>query len=175
MTAVTAARRTRKRAETPPDVPDLEVILPVPGECVLDGMECKVKPLKTREFFALMGIITTGLGGSALQDLSAENSEELQGEIIGAVLVALPISVEPFLTLVKDIVEPVRKEDAQRLRMYLDNPAPEDLLNVIDAVIYNERDNLWSLVGKGKAYLARWQKTFSKTERLRDRGHAPST
>jgi hypothetical protein len=169
MTATTAEKRKRE------ELPDLEVILPPPGTCVLDGMECRVKPLKTREFFAVMGIITTGLGGGALQDMSAENADELRGEIVGAVLVALPVAVEPFLALVKDITEPVRKEDAVALRQYLDNPAPEDLLVVIDCVIDNEKDNVWSLVGKAKAYLARWQKTFSKTERLRDHGRAPST
>lgn len=142
--------------------PDLEVILPPEGELTIDGIDCYVKRLKTREFFQLMGIVTVGLGGnlSAL-NFDAENQEEYAAGLLGALLVALPQAVDPFLRLVRDIVKPQDDRKADELRDALENPELDDLLGIADVVVFQEQGTLWELVGKVKAYAARWKTTTS--------------
>jgi hypothetical protein len=153
-TASTKARTARVRK------PDLEVILPPTPEISLNGMQCTVKPLKAREFFQLISIITSTLGSNAGEIFSRmgekKDDEDFAAELLGVVLVAVPLAQDPFLRLIRDIVEPLDKEEEDELREYLWNPDPSDVLDVIDAVLTNEQDNLANLVGKARAYLKKW-------------------
>lgn len=162
MTAKTANTRTRTAK---PRKADLEVILPPTPEITLNGMQCRVKPLKAREFFQLISIVTSTLGANAGEIFARmeekKDDEDFAGEILGVVLVAVPLAQDPFLRLIRDIVEPLDPENDDELREYLWNPDPGDVLDVIDAVLTNEKDNLANLVGKARAYLKKWSKMMN--------------
>jgi hypothetical protein len=170
-------------AKTAAPVKDLETILAPPVIVELQGHQVAVQHMKTREFFSFLGIFTSTLGGGAAQALSElkdKEGEEIQGEILGLVLVCLPLAVDPVLKLVKDITRPVDPEDAHWLMEYLDNPEMEDLMAVVDAVIENEKDNLSELVGKARMYFTKWsqvmkKKTTTTTTRTGSRGRKSST
>lgn len=156
MTAKTAT--TRKTARKP----DLDVILPQNVQMELNGIKCEVKRLKAREFFQLIGIVTNTLGANAAEIFGRmeekKDDDDFGAELVGVILVAVPLAMEPFLRLVRDIVEPLDKADTDELDEYLWNPEPGDVLDIIDGVLENEKDNLQSLVGKGRAYLSKWSK-----------------
>ncbi len=155
MTAQTATQ------EAPDE--DLEVILPPPGKVVIDGVECEVRHLRAREFFKLMGIVTNGIGpGLAQFRWNMDNREEMTGQLMAVLVMAIPEQLDQFLDLVASIVEPKGSVgENRRIRERLENPEIEDLLPIADAIITNERDNIWSLVGKARAYLERWKTTFA--------------
>jgi len=163
MTATTAEiekpakAKARKTAEKKPD---LEIILPDPADLTVGGVRCEVQHLKTREFFMLMGLVTSTLGGDALSGLDSDDPDSLKTEVMGAVLVALPLALDDFLRLVKRVVTPVDPADAPVFNKAIDNPEPDEMLEIVDAIIENEGDNLWSLWGKAKTYLAKWQEKF---------------
>lgn len=181
MTAATAKQTKNIQDDVEPvqdvddvvDEKDLEIILPDPVDLTVGGVRCEVQHLKTREFFMLMGIVTGTLGGDALKGLDFSSPDVLKGEVVGAVLVALPYAMDDFLSLTKRVVTPVDRADAQVLAKAMDNPEIEEMMAVVDAIIENEGDNIWELWGKGRAYLAKWQEKFKNGPS--DLGRKPST
>jgi hypothetical protein len=152
---------TAETAWTAPEG-DAELIVPEPELTEVGGIEVTIRHLKTREFLQVMGIITRGLGPAAAQ-LQTENAtpEEMGALMAAALMQSLPASPEEFIRLLKMIVEPVDQNRRVELMTYLNNPEIEDLLPIIDKVIENEVDNFVTLVGKARAYMARWKKMYS--------------
>jgi hypothetical protein len=155
--------QTASTATVPPEetLPDLEVILPLPTECTVGGIPVTVRHLRAREFFMLMGVLTNGLG-PAMGNMDFTGGD-VEAKLLAALVMALPNSYDRFLYLCRDIVEPVDERRASELRGYMENPEVEDLLPIVDAVIANEHENIESLLGKARAYLARWKTTFAKS------------
>lgn len=169
MTAETAEVAVEEEVKKP----DLEVILGVPGELTIAGIDCYVKRIKTREFFELMGVITTGMGGNIAQlGFDTDNQQEFGAQLVAALFVSLPNAVDPFLRLVRNIVKPQDDQDARELREILENPELEDMMAIADCVIAQEQDSLWELVGKARAYAGRWKTTVSQSK---GRGRERST
>lgn len=147
-------------AETAEPEDDLEVILPSPTDLRVAGIECQLRRLKAREFFQLMAVLTNGMGPALSQmKLSTDDQEEFAGAMIGAFMVALPNAVDDFILLCDMIVIPKYDEDQGKLKEAMRNPELDDLMHIVDCVIYNEQDDLYQLLGKARAYLGRWKNT----------------
>lgn len=149
--------------------PDTEVILPPPftGRIMVtlgtgEIVECGVKRLRAREFLALLRVFTTGFGdGIAKITLAGEDADEMQGQILGMMLVAIPEAIEEFLDFMVQVVEPV-EGDPKRLRKALVDPDVNMLLDVAEAIAIQEKDDLWALLGKARAALARIKSVYQK-------------
>lgn len=164
MTAKTASAR-RTRATKPEDEVDLEAILPNEQTVVLDGIECRVRHLKAREFFQLMGVVTSTLGpeaGTLFSQMGDADKEEFSGHLLGVVVATVPHAIDPLLRVLANLVEPLDGELEHDVREYMKNPEVEDLFPIVDAVIENEKDNIWSLVGKAKTYLGKWKNVVAQ-------------
>ena len=160
MTAVTAAP-SDEIVEEPEKKPDLEVILPEPGKVTIDGVECTVRHLKAREFFMLMRVLTQGVGPNLMQiRFQGKTDEDMAGMVTGILLMAIPEALDDFMDLVQHLVEPVDVANRSKVKAALENPEIEELLPIVDALILNEKDNFAALLGKGRAYLARWQESL---------------
>lgn len=161
------------KGKTEEDKPDLEVIMPEEKQLEICGIPCYVKRVKTREFFALLGVITTGMGGNLGQlNFDTENQDEFGAQLLAALFVALPNAVDPFVRLVRDLVRADDDKFAVQLRDYLDNPDLDDLMEIADVVVMQEQNTIWSLVGKARAYAAKWKTTVNGS---RGRGPGSST
>ena len=155
MTAMTAA---------PAQDEDLAVILPEPTQLEIGGIRCDVKHLKAREFFQLMGIVTKALGPNVAQMRiqPGATAESLGADLAVILAMTIPEQLEEFMRFCRSIVVPEDPADGDKLTEALENPEPDELLALIDALIENEKDNLYELLGKAKAYLAKWSKTFQQ-------------
>jgi hypothetical protein len=152
MTAKTAKNST----ET---APDLSVILPDRVEIEIAGVKCHVRHLKMREFFRVMGIVTNGIGPAVTQIRwnDAEDPEQMGAIMLSAFIMALPNQADEFIVLMRDMIEPVGgPEEMRKVHAHLLNPEVDDLFPVIDAIITNERENVYQLLGKARAYFTKW-------------------
>lgn len=144
---------------------DVEAILPEVQELTVGGVPVEVNRLKLRGFLALMNIITTGVGqnlGSV--DFSADQ-EEMAGNLMALVVMAVPNAVDETVDFVRVVVSPVAKNDktAQRkLNEALEDPELDEFMDVLAAVIEQEAPEFQALLGKGKAHLQRIQSLFRK-------------
>lgn len=132
-----------------------EIAQIVSSRIVVDGIECEVGRLKTREFFVLMRILTRGLGGRLADLFDADaRPEDNAGRFIGALLVSIPEAETDFILLVKRMVQAVDPDQADALRVALDNPGLETLLAIAETVAMQEAGELTRL---GKAATSWWE------------------
>lgn len=142
---------------------DLEAILPVTGKLEVEGIPCKIRRLKSREFLQLVRVLTTGLG-SSMQDFDLTGDEsEVQGKMLALMLMAIPEAHEEFGDFVFSVVDPENKSDSAELRKALDNPEIEVLVDVLTIVAAQEAPDFRSLVGKLKAALKIVQTAYRPT------------
>jgi len=139
------------------DTSDIDRLDPVAGRVtLLSGTEVALVPLKTRQFFKLLRIITHGGAGMIPQMRFSSEMEdsELAGQLIGLVIFAIPDAEDETLDFVKSMCLPVgypsgdKKQDEASLRslyLELDNPEIEDLVIVIEEVLKRESGDLKSL------------------------------
>ena len=141
--------------------PDLEVILPVGGIVVVEGIEARVRRLKSREFLSLIRVVTTGMGPAIGQiSLSPDDPEALQGELIGLFLVAVPNAIDEFAEFLMSIVEAVKPSEQGRVVKEMVNPDAEVLLDILTVLAEQEKDDLSMLAGKARAAIARIQTVY---------------
>lgn len=138
-------------ADVPPD--DIEVILPIPGEVTINGLACTVRRLKTREFLALLRVVTSGLGPALGEvDIDFTDGESFGRDMSALMLLAIPNAVDEFALFLTQIVEPKDKGRAGEVSAYLaDNPDLDVLLDVFEKVAEQEKDDLAVLAGKTQA------------------------
>lgn len=127
-----------------------------------------IEELGTRQFFKFLKILTVG-AGPALADLVVEadtDVEELTGSLIALLLVSIPEAEDEVIDFIKSMVKPVGIIDPERSKVdrqknvdlytelyrTLDNPKPEDSLEILIRVVENETPNLVAL-GKRVAAL----------------------
>ena len=141
--------------------PDLEVILPVDGIVEVDGIRARVKRLKTREFLGLLRVITTGMGPAMAQvKLTADDPDQLQAEMMGLFLVAVPNAIDEFSAFMVTIVEAETPKNQPQLLKAMDNPDPGVLLDVLTIMAEQEKDDLAVLAGKARAAVTRIQTVY---------------
>lgn len=139
------------------DTSDIDRLDPKPGRVTLaSGTEVAIQPLKTRQFFKLLRIITHGGAGMIPQmRFSAEmDDSELAGQLIGLVIFAIPDAEDEAIDFIQSMCLPVAyptgnrqadKEMLANLAIELDNPEVEDIITIIEAVLQQESGDLKSL------------------------------
>jgi len=140
---------------------DLSVIVPPTGRLTIADIECEVGRLKTREFLALLQILTNGIG-PGLKDVKLDTSspEDAAKDLAALLLVALPNAIDEFIVFVQTVVRPIQKSQTGELRKALENPEIDDLLAVAETIIRQEIDDLQQLVGKAQAMWSRTAALF---------------
>jgi hypothetical protein len=142
---------------------DVEVIT-AEGDIVTlaSGTEVVIQPLKARQFFKLLRIVTHGAGGMLLNvKFSAEdNPEEFGAKLLALVGFAIPDADEEVIEFLLAMVRPagektgrtLNKQDKEANRLLgeklveeLYNPELEDLVTLIEAIVLREAEDLQAL------------------------------
>jgi hypothetical protein len=154
-----------------------------PESAVVDlssGISAKVLPLRMRQLFKLLRIVTRG-GSSyrpALRDALSMATDENAAEVFGTQLlaiavIALPEAEDETVAFIQSVVEPVgltsgrdkqaKERNAQLVDVLyseLENPDIGDVVTIIETVVNQEKDDLVAL---GKR-LAAMFKVAAKTD-----------
>lgn len=144
---------------------DAEVLVPEATIVTLStGNQVEIVPLKTRQFFKLLKIITRG-AGDALTSLRLNPNDsdmEFAAKLIATFGFAIPEAEDEAIDFLTSMCKPVglidrhaatlNKQDKERnLELWermvedLENPQLEDTLSVIEAVVTQETPNLKAL------------------------------
>jgi hypothetical protein len=153
--------------ETRPDTgqpADLAVILPDLHELAIAEVPARVKRIRTREVMLLARVLTAGLGASLTRiDIDEDGFDQ---QLMGLLLMAVPEAHEELIALIKAIVEPIDpfgqddKAREQAFRAELDNPGIDVTLDVIGAVLAQERDTIPMLLGKARLLVGQVQALY---------------
>lgn len=155
---------------------------PQPGAVLKlsSGQEIRTVPMRTRQVFRLMRIITHGAGGAVLAGALDFNAkpEEFIGKLSAMVLMAIPDAEDETIQFLASMCEPVgitkpatsaaELSDKQReandelfkqMNRELFNPDPLDTLDIIERIIETEGADLQALGRR----LSRMLQMFLKT------------
>lgn len=148
---------------------DVEVIVDEGQRLTLEsGTQVVLVPLKSRQFFKMLRIITHGAGGMLLNfKFSANDSpEEFGAKLVALLGFAIPDAEDEVFEFLKSMVEPAdlkRGRDLTRtqisdnsrlkaeLEEELENPELGDTLTLVEAIIKREAEDLQAL---GKRVMA---------------------
>lgn len=149
---------------------DVDVIAPVPADSgsitLSTGTELVLQPLKARQFFKLLRIITHGAAPilPTLKFDSGDSTEDWVQKFLAVVLMAIPESEQETLEFIASMIKPaglieakgrradLSKKDRElndalwdRVEVDLGNPDLEDLFTIIEAIVRNEGEDLKAL------------------------------
>lgn len=154
---------------------DIDTIASEPTSLTLEsGLEIKVERLKTRALMSLLKILTRGAAEvlGTIRFGNDTSQEEFTGQLIGAVILAIPEAEDETIEFINRMVSPAGVKDGRlskadiqrnvelemRLRDELKDPELEDLVTIISEIITNEAPHMLAL-GKRLAVLLRAQQT----------------
>jgi hypothetical protein len=158
---------------------DLDRIDPAPEVITLQcGIEVKLLPLRTRQLFKLLRVITHGAGNALMQsglDFKEDPAVFLQ-KLVGLVLFSIPDAEQETIDFIQSMVEPTGLSDRaprdmsdrerQRnidlwteLNKELWNPDPADTLDIIENVVRREAADLQALGKRIRQFLELAAKT----------------
>jgi hypothetical protein len=153
--------------------PDLEVILPVTEVVTVNGIECRVRRIQTRELLSLLRLVSLSVGTnmSQLRFNLADPADAAQ-EVAALMLLCASMSQGETLVFLSTVVDPVDQAQRPKLAEYLqDNPDPKDTLVVLEQLAVQEAPDLVSLAGKVQAMVSRLAKLYQPPpERKSQRG-----
>ncbi len=162
---------------------DIDRIDPVPEYLTLtNGTEVKVVPLRTRQLFKLLRIITHGsqqaIAGLSLGDLdfNKDNPAEFTRKLAGLVLFSIPDAEQEAIEFIGSMVEPADLVDKgprdlnekernanieawTTLNMELWNPDPSDTIDILENVVRREASDIQSLGKRLRGFLEVAEKT----------------
>jgi hypothetical protein len=163
--------------ETPVLEPRSEIdrIDPIPDQVTLEsGTVVQILPLRSRQFFKLLRIITRG-GANLLGSVRLSTSlpqEEFVGNLLALVMFAIPEAEDETLSFVRSMVAPVGVDVTDKkalafsinlLDEELDNPEIIDLVNIVAAIVQRESQDLQSLGKRLQSMLKIAEKTGQVT------------
>jgi hypothetical protein len=124
--------------------------MPDPALIDIAGMPVRIRRLQTRELLLAIRVLTVGMGaGIASVDLSADK-EELTQTVLALLITAIPDAPDELLDLLAALVEPRNKSDKQALGELMGNPPIDVTMDILGAVVAQEKDDLAALVGKAR-------------------------
>lgn len=140
-------------------VPDIEPILAASTETfAVNGIPCQVKRIKSREFLALMRVITKGLGGNVARfKFSMDDADEAQAQILALLLMAIPNAIDEFADLLMGMVQAKDRTQQGAVMAEMQNPDVDVLMDAITVLLEQEKDDMVALVGKARASLTKIQ------------------
>ncbi|AMM44202.1 tail assembly chaperone [Arthrobacter phage KellEzio] len=141
---------------------DLESILPTLADYEIDGVPVEIQRLKLRGFLALMNIITTGVGRELGNvDFSADE-EELQGNLIALLIMAVPNATDETIRFVRTVTTAKDQKQQKKLNEALEDPELDDFMDILSLVIEQEAPEFKALLGKAKLHLQKLQSLFRR-------------
>jgi hypothetical protein len=146
---------TEASVEAAPDVEEpttgqssLDRLDPLPETLALQsGLEVNVLPLKTRQFFKMLRIVTRG-GANVLQamNLSTDVTDEaFAAQLLGIIVFSIPEAEDEAVAFIQAMVEPVRDEDREKFDAEMTNPELEDTVSILEVVMRREGSDLKAL------------------------------
>lgn len=144
------------------------------------GIEVKILPLRTRQLFKLLRIITHGAGMRLMQSgiNFKDDPEEFLAKLISLVLFSLPDADQEAVDFIQAIAEPADllgtdkaprdMTEAERahnvaawteLNLELWNPNPLDTITIVEHVLMRESKDLQALGKRIRQFLVLAQKT----------------
>jgi hypothetical protein len=124
--------------------------MPDPALIDIAGMPVRIRRLQTRELLLAIRVLTVGMGaGIAAVDLSADK-EELTQTVLALLITAIPDAPDELLDLLAALVEARNKDDRQALGELMGNPPIDVTMDILGAVVAQEKDDLSALVGKAR-------------------------
>lgn len=146
---------------------DLEKLVPqLPESVTVAGVLCKVNRVRTRELMLLARILTRGIGENmAMVDFKGD-PDEVEAQVLGLLVVAIPEAGDEVLDLLRVIVQPAEKiVDEQQRNAFareMGNPDVDTMLDALGVMVRQERETFPLLVGKFRvlfdAGAALWRK-----------------
>lgn len=148
---------------------DIEVIIDEGDKVALaSGLEVVIQPLKARQFFKLLRIITHGAGGMLLNvKFSGDDTpEEFGAKLLALVGFAIPDAEDEVIDFLLAMVKPAGEKSGRKLTKdelsenkrladelfeELYNPELEDLVTLVEAIVQREAEDLQAL---GKRLMA---------------------
>lgn len=142
---------------------DVEVIVDDGDKVTLEsGTELVLIPLKARQFFKLLKIVTHGAGGMLLNvKFSADDTpEEFGGKLMALIGFAIPDAEDEVMDFILSMVKPAKEKsgsnltktqlaDNKRLQeelfQELYNPELGDLITILEAIVKREASDLQAL------------------------------
>ena len=142
---------------------DIEVIVDEGDTVTLEsGTELVIIPLKARQFFKLLKIVTHGAGGMLLNiKFSGEDTpEEFGGKLMALIGFAIPDAEDEVVDFLLSMVKPAGEKEGRNLSKSeiaenkrlseelfneLYNPELGDLLTILEAIVKREAGDLQAL------------------------------
>lgn len=151
MTAKTAP--TPAKGEETPD-PIGEIIQePIDTPIVIDGIDCRVKRLRTRGFLALMRVLLRGVGGG-VSAIWTGPPGQVADRFVGTLGVAIPQAEEHWIAFCRRMVEAVDPKQQERVNDALDDPSLDETYAIITRLAEQEGPEIVRL---GKAAKGWWE------------------
>jgi hypothetical protein len=156
---------------------DVDVILDENQTVTLStGLEINILPLKARQFFKLLRIVTHGAGGMIfnLNLSSSDTPEEFGAKLLAVIGFAIPDAEDEVIEFILSIVKPAKEKSGrslskselaenkkldEELRTELFNPELEDLVTIVEAIVQRESEDLQALGKRLMAMFTLAQKT----------------
>lgn len=145
---------------------EIDALDPVPEQVTLQsGTVVVLEPLKARQFFRLLRIVTHG-AMPVLSDLSLlkldpdMDTQEFATKLLTLMALSIPDAEDETIDFVKSMCKPfgaiegrkLNKQDAERnaelwgrLDIELDNPELDDLLTIVEAIVKREAGDIQAL------------------------------
>ena len=143
-------------------VADLSVIVPDLTTITIGGISARVKRIRTRELMLLVRVLTSGAGQSFHHIKVGE--EDFDQQLIGLLIMAVPEAHEEFVELLQAIVEPVEpiqdSDTQKRWNQELANPEIDTTMDVMAALLTQEKDTIPVLLGKAKLLVGQVQALY---------------
>lgn len=173
-------------ADTPGEQPDerheIDVLDPPPDTVTLEnGMILRIKPLKARQFFKLLRIITHGGAQmlTRLQWTSLEDPDAFATQLVAVIVFAIPEAEQETIDFIISMIEfPEDEKLHGAIFAEISEPEIEDLFTIIENIVQREKGDLVAL---GKRLAKLW-KVADKTGQIRSQttassedGQGPST
>lgn len=144
----------KKKSKTESDA--VHRLMPESGRIELvSGMEVEIVPLKTRQFFRLLKVITRG-GASMLTQMPLRAGmapEEFTQNLLALLVFSIPEAEQEAIDFFSSMVTPVGltgDKDADREKRVemlteLNNPELDDLLTIAEAIVQREGKDIQAL------------------------------
>jgi len=150
---------------------DVASLAPEAGRYKLtNGTVVLINPLKTRELFKFLKILTRGAGPLLLNfNLASDNAGEFAQRLTVLAVMSIPEAEDEAMEFLQFICKPegliersqLTKDDQNRnnelwqnMFVALGNPEIEDTIGIVTSMILAEKDNIFALVKKIQAMLA---------------------
>lgn len=137
---------------TDENVADIEPIVPTLGQLKIGGIDVEVRKMNAWDVIAFARVVTTGaapaLGRLTMQD----NEDELAGQIMSVLIVAIPNAELQFKLFTRRMIQELDSRQGKALDSYVDEDlTPDELWDILSVVVEQEKGNLFELWGKIRA------------------------